>query len=24
VVTYWLRIPIGWLAMRVLQRTGEL
>ncbi|MEN0128285.1 MAG: lysylphosphatidylglycerol synthase transmembrane domain-containing protein, partial [Brevundimonas sp.] len=24
VVTYWLRIPIGWAAMRVLQRSGEL
>jgi len=24
VVTYWLRIPMGWIAMRVLQRSGEL
>ncbi|WP_081861455.1 lysylphosphatidylglycerol synthase transmembrane domain-containing protein [Cellulomonas sp. HZM] len=24
VVTYWLRIPIGWVSMRVLQRQGEL
>jgi hypothetical protein len=24
VVTFWLRIPLGWVAMRVLQRTGEL
>jgi uncharacterized protein (TIRG00374 family) len=24
VATYWLRIPIGWVAMRVLQKTGEL
>jgi len=24
VATYWLRIPIGWVAMRYLQRTGEL
>ncbi|WP_315097304.1 lysylphosphatidylglycerol synthase transmembrane domain-containing protein [uncultured Cellulomonas sp.] len=24
VATYWLRIPLGWVAMRVLQRTGEL
>ena len=24
VVTYWLRIPIGWVAMRILQRSGEL
>ena len=24
VVTYWLRIPIGWVAMRYLQKTGEL
>ena len=24
VVTYWLRIPIGWAAMRYLQKTGEL
>jgi uncharacterized membrane protein YbhN (UPF0104 family) len=24
VLTYWLRIPIGWLAMRYLQRKGEL
>ncbi|MDM7830033.1 lysylphosphatidylglycerol synthase transmembrane domain-containing protein [Cellulomonas edaphi] len=24
VVTYWLRIPLGWLAMRILQRSGEL
>lgn len=24
VATYWLRIPIGWAAMRYLQRTGEL
>ncbi|GEL96006.1 lysylphosphatidylglycerol synthase transmembrane domain-containing protein [Cellulomonas composti] len=24
VVTYWVRIPIGWLAMRHLQRVGEL
>ena len=23
-LTYWLRIPLGWLAMRSLQRTGEL
>ena len=24
VVTFWLRIPIGWVAMRYLQKTGEL
>ena len=24
VLTYWLRIPFGWAAMRYLQRTGEL
>ncbi|MCL2850071.1 MAG: flippase-like domain-containing protein, partial [Micrococcales bacterium] len=24
VLTYWLRIPFGWTAMRVLQRRGEL
>lgn len=24
VVTFWVRIPIGWVAMRYLQRTGEL
>jgi len=24
VLTFWLRIPIGWLAMRYLTRTGEL
>ena len=24
VATYWLRIPIGWAAMRYLQKTGEL
>ncbi len=24
VLTYWLRIPIGWIAMRYLQRKGEL
>jgi glycosyltransferase 2 family protein len=24
VVTYWLRIPLGWTAMRYLQRSGEL
>lgn len=24
VLTYWLRIPIGWLSMRYLQRQGEL
>ncbi|MCV2395790.1 flippase-like domain-containing protein [Actinotalea sp. M2MS4P-6] len=24
VATYWLQIPIGWLAMRVLRRVGEL
>ncbi|WP_421742807.1 flippase-like domain-containing protein [Cellulomonas sp.] len=24
VATYWLRIPLGWVAMRVLQKTGEL
>lgn len=23
VLTYWLRIPLGWAAMRHLQRTGE-
>ncbi|MBX9246800.1 flippase-like domain-containing protein [Actinotalea ferrariae] len=23
-LTYWARIPFGWLAMRALQRTGEL
>lgn len=23
-VTFWARIPIGWLAMRQLQRTGDL
>lgn len=24
VLTYWLRIPFGWIAMRYLQRVGEL
>jgi glycosyltransferase 2 family protein len=24
VLTYWLRIPIGWLSMRYLRRVGEL
>jgi len=24
VATFWLRIPIGWAAMRYLQKTGEL
>jgi uncharacterized membrane protein YbhN (UPF0104 family) len=24
VLTFWLRIPFGWVSMRVLQRTGEL
>jgi glycosyltransferase 2 family protein len=24
VVTFWVRIPIGWVAMRYLQRTGEI
>jgi len=24
VLTYWLRIPLGWAAMRGLQRIGEL
>ncbi|MGV8964935.1 MAG: flippase-like domain-containing protein [Cellulomonas sp.] len=24
VVTFWLPIPLGWVAMRYLQRTGEL
>jgi glycosyltransferase 2 family protein len=24
VATYWVQIPIGWCAMRVLRRTGEL
>ncbi|WP_456843845.1 flippase-like domain-containing protein [Cellulomonas sp. P5_C6] len=24
VATYWLRIPLGWAAMRYLQKTGEL
>ncbi|MGV8966217.1 MAG: flippase-like domain-containing protein [Cellulomonas sp.] len=24
VLTYWLRIPIGWIAMRYLQRKGEM
>ena len=24
VLTFWLRIPLGWLAMRYLARTGEL
>ena len=24
VLTYWLRIPVGWVAMRVLQRSGDL
>ena len=24
VVTYWVRIPIGWVAMRHLQKVGEL
>lgn len=24
VLTYWLRIPLGWVAMRYLQRVGEL
>ncbi len=24
VLTYWLRIPVGWVAMRVLQRAGDL
>ncbi|WP_250445243.1 lysylphosphatidylglycerol synthase transmembrane domain-containing protein [Actinotalea sp. C106] len=23
-LTFWARVPIGWLAMRTLQRTGEL
>ena len=23
-LTFWLRIPLGWVAMRYLQRTGEL
>lgn len=23
-VTFWARIPVGWFAMRALQRTGEL
>ncbi|AEI13613.1 lysylphosphatidylglycerol synthase transmembrane domain-containing protein [Cellulomonas gilvus] len=23
-VTFWIRIPLGWVAMRYLQRTGEL
>ena len=24
VLTYWLRIPVGWAAMRYMQRVGEL
>ncbi|GAA2720936.1 lysylphosphatidylglycerol synthase transmembrane domain-containing protein [Cellulomonas aerilata] len=24
VMTYWLRIPVGWVAMRFLQRVGDL
>ncbi|MGN8244305.1 flippase-like domain-containing protein [Cellulomonas soli] len=24
VMTYWLRIPLGWVAMRYMQRTGDL
>jgi uncharacterized protein (TIRG00374 family) len=24
VLTYWLRIPVGWASMRYLQRVGEL
>ena len=24
VLTYWLRIPVGWVAMRLLQRSGDL
>ncbi len=24
VLTYWLRIPLGWMSMRYLQRVGEL
>jgi len=24
VLTYWMRIPLGWTAMRFLQRSGEL
>jgi len=24
VMTYWLRIPVGWVAMRLLQRSGDL
>lgn len=24
VLTYWLRIPVGWAAMRLLQRSGDL
>jgi hypothetical protein len=24
VLTYWVPIPIGWLALRRLQATGEL
>jgi uncharacterized protein (TIRG00374 family) len=24
VLTFWLRIPFGWVAMRTLQRRGEL
>jgi glycosyltransferase 2 family protein len=24
VMTYWLRIPVGWVAMRALQRSGDL
>ena len=24
VATYWLQIPIGWVAMRLLHRSGEL
>ena len=23
-LTFWARIPLGWLAMRKLQKTGEL
>ena len=23
-LTFWLRVPVGWFAMRALQRTGEL
>ena len=24
VLTFWLRVPLGWASMRILQRSGEL